>query len=502
MARSIELRSRASAHVATRRDRDVVLRLADPVSTSLRSTVFSRYPELEWASFAWFGWRECNNVLILTLAELELPRAGDLDESVAHVAIDEQYSLRVALSSERTQLAPGIIHSHPEGYQPIASTIDDDMDTYYNGYFEDFAPNRPYVSLIFSKLDGQFVCSGRVRWRNDWWQVTRTVDEGRSIPTWSEFRPTHSAERKTSQRTERLRSAFGQDAEERLSNATVAVVGAGGTGSAAIEVLARAGVGRLVLVDPDFVEESNLERIHGSSFDAIGNAKVSVARDHVLSVQPTCDVIAIQGALPQDLTIDAVVQANALVCCTDSQSSRLAVSDIAMRYLIPALDCAVTLEGAAGRVTGQIIQLVRFLPADPCVLCQGMTIPWRVAQELMSEAEKLRRRAAAEEALARGDVEIATRYWRHVPQLNTVGYLTTAAGALAAGYVIGWLTNRFAPPFARLQMNLAAPFLDVTDLEQTPDSGCACRRVRGHADQAAADAYVSTPVHWPHAQQL
>jgi len=93
-------------------------------------------------------------------------------------------------------------------------------------------------------------------------------------------------------------------------------------------------------------------------------------------------------------------------------------------------------------------------------------------------------------------------YWFEQPQLNTVGYLTTATGALAAGYAIGWLTGRFDPPFSRLQMNLMAPYLDVTDSAQSARPHCACRRVRGWADQANADALITAPTHWPPVQAL
>jgi hypothetical protein len=98
--------------------------------------------------------------------------------------------------------------------------------------------------------------------------------------------------------------------------------------------------------------------------------------------------------------------------------------------------------------------------------------------------------------------ENAGAYWLEEPQLNTVGYLTTAAGAIAAGYAIGWLTGRFEPPLSRLQMNLVAPFYDVTDVSGEPRDYCACRRVRGWADQAAAEAFVTAPTHWPAVQQL
>ena len=184
-----------------------------------------------------------------------------------------------------------------------------------------------------------------------------------------------------------------------------------------------------------------------------------------------------------------------LLGCTDQQHSRLALSDLALRYLVPAIDCGVLLEGNNGQVTGQVLQLVRCLAADPCALCRGMIDSSRVAQELMTDDEKTRRRLAAEDA--RNHNGDGDAYWHDLPQLNTVGYLTTVAGALAAGYVIGWITGRFDPPFERLQMNLVAPYLDVTDQQQSNRAECVCSRVRGWADQAIADAFVSAPVHWP-----
>ncbi|MGH7514139.1 MAG: hypothetical protein ACREOQ_14590 [Gemmatimonadales bacterium] len=112
----------------------------------------------------------------------------------------------------------------------------------------------------------------------------------------------------------------------------------------------------------------------------------------------------------------------------------------------------------------------------------------------MSEPVRARRRAAA--ARPREQGLPAGGYWQDIPQLNTVGYLTTAAGALAAGYVVGWLTGRFDPPFARVQLNLAAPLFDVVEVEQDARPDCLCRRSRGTADQGTADAFITPPGHW------
>ena len=222
-----------------------------------------------------------------------------------------------------------------------------------------------------------------------------------------------------------------------------------------------------------------------------------VARELVHKIDPSIEVVALEGRLPQPEVIDAVISSDVALGCTDQQHSRLALSDLAFRYLVPAIDSGVVLEGEAGTITGQVAQFVRLLAADPCVLCRNMINSRQVAQELMSNEERAQRAAAAAEAQLQGfDPD---PYWQRERQINTVGYLTSTVGAMLAGYAIGWLTRRFDPPFERLQMNFVAPFLDVTDLPQKQRSECACAKFRGWADQASADALVSVPSHWPSA---
>ena len=482
-------------------DQTVILRVAAPEFAHLKQLAFRRYPNWEWATFATFGWRETKGALVVTLADIDPPRPGDLNEDVGHVAIDEQYTLRIALGAEKHRLAVGVVHSHPKEGAPMPSHIDDDMDTYYARYFGDFAPGRPYVSLILSVVNKTLVISGRIFWRDRWLSVEYTAAERESIETWPRGRrPIAKAIDRT--RAERLVSAFGADALARLRASSVAVIGAGGTGSAAIEVLARAGVGRLIIVDPDHVEPSNLERIHGSLPEHATKriAKATVAAQHVKTIDPSIKVVPFRARLPQPEVIDAVVTADIALGCTDKQHSRLALSDLAFRYLLPSIDCGVVMEGKDGSVSGQVAQFVRFLAADPCALCRGMIIQSRLDQELMSEEEINRRRESADQARQRG--EDPNPYWRDQPQINTVGYLTTAVGAMVAGYAIGWLTNRFDAPFERLQMNFVAKYLDVTDLVQRKRQDCACGKFRGWADQAAVDALISAPDHWPAAELL
>jgi len=262
-------------------------------------------------------------------------------------------------------------------------------------------------------------------------------------------------------------------------------------------VLARAGVGRIILIDPDSFAASNLERVHGSEPNDIEAAtlKVKIAQRHIHSIDPTIEVEAFVGRVPQMRIIDALLKADIVLGCTDSHATRIALGDLSWQYLLPILDVGVALEGKQGNISGQVIQIVYFGPDRPCALCQKMYSAERITYELMSEPDKATRKAAAAKAIKDG--ADPSPYWRDYPQLNTVGYLTTTAGAMIAGYAIGIVTGRFVPPFTRIQIDLVAPLLGTVDQFYHADKNCSCQTKIGWGMAAAASVNVSAPAHWP-----
>lgn len=88
--------------------------------------------------------------------------------------------------------------------------------------------------------------------------------------------------------------AIGKEGLEKLKNATVAVLGVGGVGSFAVEALARSGVGRLVLVDRDNVDITNINRQIHALLSTIGRPKVELMKERIADINPECDVIALQ----------------------------------------------------------------------------------------------------------------------------------------------------------------------------------------------------------------
>ena len=91
-------------------------------------------------------------------------------------------------------------------------------------------------------------------------------------------------------RLHRIRLLLGDENIKKLQSATVMVVGCGAVGSFAIEALSRSGIGHLILVDFDTVEESNINRQLFALHSTIGTPKVDVAQARIHDISPDIDV--------------------------------------------------------------------------------------------------------------------------------------------------------------------------------------------------------------------
>lgn len=134
---------------------------------------------------------------------------------------------------------------------------------------------------------------------------------------------------------QRILTGFGVEGQRRLADARVVVVGAGGLGSAILPALAAAGVGTVVVVDSDRVDESNLHRqtVHGPS--DVGRAKAESAADRLGQIAPDVQVLAVNewfGAANAALIVSG---ADVLVDATDNAASRFAADDAATDAGIP-----------------------------------------------------------------------------------------------------------------------------------------------------------------------
>lgn len=92
----------------------------------------------------------------------------------------------------------------------------------------------------------------------------------------------------------RTELSIGPEGLEVMKNSTVAVLGIGGVGSIAAEALARTGVGRIVMIDKDVVDITNINRQIHALTTTVGEPKVDLMRDRIKLINPECDAVALR----------------------------------------------------------------------------------------------------------------------------------------------------------------------------------------------------------------
>ena len=151
--------------------------------------------------------------------------------------------------------------------------------------------------------------------------------------------------------------------QRRLKAASVAVVGAGGIGSAVIPALAGAGAGRLAVIDDDVVDRTNLQRQPIFRDDQVGQSKAELAAEFIHNLNPHVQASAIRDRLTAE-NAEALLSGHDLVIdgC-DNFATRLVVGDTLTRLRIPLVSAA------AVQFQGQIGLFRGWEAGKPCYRC-------------------------------------------------------------------------------------------------------------------------------------
>ena len=148
-----------------------------------------------------------------------------------------------------------------------------------------------------------------------------------------------------------------------LKAASMAIVGAGGIGSAVIPALGGAGIGRLTIIDDDVVDRTNLQRQPIFRDDQMGEPKADLAAEFVRRLNPFVNVSAIRERLTPDNADTLLTGHDLVIDGCDNFATRLVVADALTRLEIPLVSAA------AVQFQGQVA-LFRGWEADkPCYRC-------------------------------------------------------------------------------------------------------------------------------------
>lgn len=153
----------------------------------------------------------------------------------------------------------------------------------------------------------------------------------------------------------------GEAGQQKLLEAKVLLVGAGGLGAPAALYLAAAGVGTIGIVDDDVVDDSNLQRQVIHTTDRIGIPKVESARQTITALNPDVDVVAHEVRLHKENVLDIFRQYDVILDGTDNFASRYLINDATVLLGKP------NVHGSIFRFEGQA---TTFVPgAGPCYRC-------------------------------------------------------------------------------------------------------------------------------------
>lgn len=226
-------------------------------------------------------------------------------------------------------------------------------------------------------------------------------------------------------RTERSELLLGRDSTARLAGSYVAVFGIGGVGSFAAEALARAGVGRILLVDNDTVSESNINRQLIALTDTVGRYKTQVMAERIRAINPDAVVEQRQCFFAEDNAgTFPFAELDYIVDAIDSVSSKVELICRAKGAGTPIISCMGT---------GNKLDPTRFVVTD---LYQTDTCPLaRVLRQRLRKrgVDSLQVVYSTEPPLTPVET-LAEGGRRQLP--GSLPYVPPVAGMIAAGVVI------------------------------------------------------------------
>jgi proteasome lid subunit RPN8/RPN11 len=263
------------------------------------------------------------------------------------------------------------VHSHPTGHEWFSATDDAAEREMFPSVFAWLATDAPLASLIMlpdGRLVGRSVLDGGggrpldgIRIAADdfgFLQYGHEESEGEV--------PGHAL---------RIAQAFGERTFQLLRRLRIGVVGASGTGSIIIEQLARNCVGELVVVDPDEVEDKNLNRIlNSTATHAVERAnKAMVQARAVEAMKLGTRVHTFDCDLLNREVVEALSTCDVVFGCMDSVDGRHVLNKLASTYVIPLIDTGVRLDADGyGGIDSIWLAVHTVLPGGSSLFSRGV----------------------------------------------------------------------------------------------------------------------------------
>ncbi len=351
------------------------------------------------------------------------------------------------------------LHTHPgDGSSPKPSHHDEVVDEQLADLFRLRAGCEFYAALVVASSEGQLNFAGHVATATQRFDIDRVWVTGRRLGLVPNALIAPAA---VDERFDRNVRAFGGHIQRVLGDLTVAVVGAGGTGSAVSEQLVRLGVHKLHVFDNDTLTDSNVTRVYGSYAESVGQLKVVALADHLRRISPDCVVTTHDGMITSEPVARRLLDADVVFGCTDDNAGRLVLSRLSTYTLTPVIDCGVLLSSSEdGELTGIDGRVTVLAPDAACLVCRSRVDMQRAAAEVMTPGERNRR----------ADEGYAPRLGGVEPAVVT---FTTQVAATAVSELLERLIH-YGPDPAPTEILLRLHEREISTNDQHPRKGHYC----------------------------
>ena len=313
----------------------------------------------------------------VAVAVRPFPEDWVTSSSPSHIAFETRHFRELFRQCEEESLVFGFAHNHPTGF-PSFSEIDDANELTLLQALSN--RNGRDVSLVALLLTNE-TWKGRVRSGR---APSQVISVRHVLVTGHPLSMHHGeAAHLNDGAYARQTAAFGPPFVKTLQSLRAVVVGVGGTGSPTATLLARSGIGELILMDHDNLEASNLNRVRGARRADVGENKAAVLARYISSLGLRVEVTSIASRVDSSEGVDALASADVVFGCTDDQVGREALNMAAYMYAQPLIDVGLGGQMASGR-NGQPYlryhygRVSTILPeAGECLFCQGvLTEQW------------------------------------------------------------------------------------------------------------------------------
>ena len=320
-----------------------------------------------------------DTAVCLIVREMLFPEANDyLSQTPVFAQLSPAFVARVTKKAKNERLQLIFTHSHIEVVPPQFSATDDEGERVLAKFLLGRSLEGIHGALVLSP-------GGQRARQLGLQQEMRLVSVGsRRIV---EFDPL-SADPVETNRFDRQIRAFGEAGQQAIQRLRVAIVGLGGTGSVLAQQLVHLGVRDFLLIDPDTLELTNLNRVVNAREKEIGSPKVELARRYIEEFSDQARVQVNMGDICRASVAKQLQSVDFIFGCTDSHGSRSVIQQIAYQFFIPCIDVGSTIAASNGEIAGIFGRVQLLSPGHGCLWCSSLLSSEEIRRDMMSEQER------------------------------------------------------------------------------------------------------------------